>query len=168
MSRHSISRVFARPCHALPAGRGSLRALLPEGVECAVGDWEQRLRPKIEVRWLDLLGRPAISVDQYDPAPRLVAEMEGPDFCAASYLQPTGVGQSQKVIILHPSRPAGNPAPCAVVPSIIRSSRRAWLLPPQGRVAPEWGCFLGGGGAADRAASGAIGDGCCLCGAARG
>ncbi len=42
--------------------------------------------------------------------------MEGPDFRAVSLLQPTGPGQSQRVIILHPRRPAGDPAPCAVVP----------------------------------------------------
>ncbi len=94
-----------------------LRALFPrEGGQITVAEWEGRLRPEMQARWRGLLGHPSFSTDCYDPAPQLLEEFHGPDFRAVAYRQPTGPGQAQRVILLHPLRPAGEPAPCAVVP----------------------------------------------------
>lgn len=78
--------------------------------------WEADVRPKLEAEWRALMGHPAFSPSEFESQAELIRESETGDFVARFYRQSTGPDHFQKVIVLHPHRPASDPAPCAVVP----------------------------------------------------
>ncbi len=117
MHRHSVFKAFSLPNIELPDGP-PLRPLL-EGEGTSLQLWEEALQPEVKERWLSLLGRPAFDDAGFERSVQKMEEWDGPEFRAVRYLQATGPGHFQKVIVLYPKQPtdpAQGPLPCAVVP----------------------------------------------------
>lgn len=79
-------------------------------------EWEKEMRPAWRRRWLDLLGAPSFSPEDFEPEADVIDEGRMEDFEVTSYRQATGPGQWQKVLLLRPRDAATDPLPCAVIP----------------------------------------------------
>lgn len=95
----------------------------------------------MKAQWLQLLGTPSVPDSEWRSEPDQlvrVSELDGPDYRAEMFTQRSGPGgQRQKVIVLHPHRPAGSPTPCAIVP-FYQPERTAGLMPDAFEQPPQW------------------------------
>lgn len=102
----SIRKCFSRPAYALPDTKPALRPLFKAGT--TPEQWQQSLRPQLLANWQQLIGHPA--TEPQLPPPPVAAELcqtfDGEGFTAEVYKQPTGFGQEQTLIVLHPQIPA--------------------------------------------------------------